>query len=77
MYSIYYSLSYPLLSVNLFEGQYNENKKDIEEINPEYIKGMTFHYVNHIQQVLDIALTKQKVSHPFHFDIKTDENKKN
>jgi ATP-dependent Lon protease len=55
----------------------DENKKDIEEINPEYIKGMTFHYVNHIQQVLDIALTKQKVSHPFHFDIKTDEPKKN
>lgn len=54
-----------------------ENKKDIEEINPHYIKGMTFHYVNHIQEVLNIALTKQQVDNPFKFDIKTDELKKN
>jgi ATP-dependent Lon protease len=34
-----------------------QNAKDVEEINPEYISGINFHYVNTMQQVLDIALT--------------------
>jgi len=38
-----------------------ENRKDIEEIKPEYIKGLKFHYVNEMLEVLDIALLKQKV----------------
>ena len=38
-----------------------ENKRDIEEIKPEYIKGLKFHYVKDMSQVIDIALTKQKV----------------
>ena len=38
-----------------------ENKKDIEEIKPQYIKGLKFHYVKDMSQVIDIALTKQKV----------------
>ncbi len=38
-----------------------ENKKDVDEINPSYIKGLTFHYVKKMSEVLDIALTKQKV----------------
>ena len=33
-----------------------ENKKDIDEIKKEYIKGIKFHFVDHIQEVLDIAL---------------------
>jgi len=37
-----------------------ENRKDIEEIKPEYIKGLKFHYVNEMLEVLDIALLKQK-----------------
>lgn len=32
------------------------NKKDIEQINPIYIEGLTFHYVDTIDEVLDIAL---------------------
>lgn len=35
-----------------------ENEKDIAEIKPEYIKGMSFHYVKAMHQVLDLALTK-------------------
>jgi len=54
-----------------------ENRKDIEEINPNYIKGMTFQYVNHVKEVLDLALMNQKVTNPFIFDLKTDELKKN
>ena len=38
-----------------------ENKKDIEEIKPEYLKGLKFTYVKEMSQVLDLALTKQKV----------------
>jgi len=38
-----------------------DNKKDIAEIEPEYIKGLTFHYVREMGEVLDIAVTTQKV----------------
>ena len=38
-----------------------ENQKDIEEIKADYIKGLKFHYVSKMQEVLDIALLKQKV----------------
>lgn len=33
-----------------------QNEKDVMEINPEFIKGVKFHYVKTMQQVLDIAL---------------------
>jgi ATP-dependent Lon protease len=38
-----------------------ENRGDIEEINPEYLKGLTFHYVKDMSDVLTLALTKEKV----------------
>ncbi|MEC4114537.1 endopeptidase La [Myroides pelagicus] len=38
-----------------------ENKKDIDEIKAEYLKGLTFHYVDKMREVLDIAITNQKV----------------
>lgn len=38
-----------------------DNKKDIEEIKEEYLKGLTFHYVTDMSEVIDIAITKQKV----------------
>lgn len=41
-----------------------DNRKDIEEINEIYLKGLTFHYVKTIKDVWDIALTNQKVSNP-------------
>ncbi|MBQ2979768.1 MAG: endopeptidase La [Bacteroidaceae bacterium] len=41
-----------------------DNRKDIEEINEMYLKGLTFHYVKTIKDVWDIALTAQKVSNP-------------
>jgi len=33
------------------------NEKDVAEINPQFIKGIKFHYVKNMAQVLDIALT--------------------
>ncbi len=41
-----------------------KNKKDVDEIKDEYLKGLTFHYVNTMKEVLEIALTKSKVKHP-------------
>jgi ATP-dependent Lon protease len=38
-----------------------DNKRDIDEINPEYLKGLTFHYVKDMSDVLKLALTDQKV----------------
>lgn len=38
-----------------------ENKKDIEDIKPDYLKGLTFHYVSKMEEVLEYALLKEKV----------------
>jgi ATP-dependent Lon protease len=38
-----------------------ENKKDIQDIKPEYLKGLTFHYVKDMKEVIEIALLKEKV----------------
>jgi len=38
-----------------------QNKKDILEINAKYIKGLTFHYVDKLNEVIDIALLSEKV----------------
>ncbi len=38
-----------------------ENKSDVDEIKPEYIQGLTFHYVKEMNEVLEIAITDQKV----------------
>lgn len=39
-----------------------ENRKNIEEIQEVYLKGLTFHYVTDIKEVLDLALTDEKVN---------------
>ena len=39
-----------------------ENEKDILEIKESYLKGLTFHYVTDMKQVIELALTKQKVT---------------
>jgi ATP-dependent Lon protease len=41
-----------------------ENKKDINEINEVYLKGLKFQFVNNIMEVLDISVLKQKVDKP-------------
>ena len=41
-----------------------ENKKDITEIKEIYLKGLTFHYVVNVAEVLEIALLKDKVKNP-------------
>jgi ATP-dependent Lon protease len=41
-----------------------ENRKDVENIKEIYIRGLKFHYVDTIMQVLELSLLKQKVRNP-------------
>ena len=52
-----------------------ENRKNIEEIQSVYLKGLTFHFVNDIHEVLNLALTDEKVSDAIDFRTE-EENKK-
>ena len=47
----------------------NENEKNVGEIKDSYLKGLKFHYVKDIKDVLEIALLKQKVKNPRRFTI--------
>jgi len=38
-----------------------ENRKDVEEIKEEYLKGLKIHYVKEMHEVIEKAMTKQKV----------------
>lgn len=46
-----------------------ENKKDVDEINSDYLKGVEFHYVSSMRDVLKIALTDQKVKNPIKVEV--------
>ena len=52
-----------------------ENEKDINEIPEVYLKGVTFHYVENVQDVWAFALTNEIVDHPLNFEIKDEEEK--
>ena len=41
-----------------------KNRKDVLEVKAEYLKGLTFHYVTKMDEVLEIALTSSKVKNP-------------
>ncbi|SFO62454.1 ATP-dependent Lon protease [Algoriphagus ornithinivorans] len=49
-----------------------KNKRDIEEIDEQYIKGIDFHFVDIVSEVLDIALLKSKVDKPLRFSFQSD-----
>ncbi len=46
-----------------------KNKRDIAEIEKHYIKGLLFHYVDTVDDVLKIALLKDKVKKPLKFEV--------
>ena len=50
-----------------------ENEKDINEIPEIYLKGVTFHYVENVQDVWDFALTDERVKKPLDFTIEEEE----
>jgi ATP-dependent Lon protease len=41
-----------------------KNKNDIDEINPKYITNMKFHFVEAVDEVLEVALLPSKVENP-------------
>lgn len=41
-----------------------DNRKDVENIKDLYLKGLRFHYVEEVMEVIDYALLKQKVKDP-------------
>lgn len=47
-----------------------ENEKNIREIPEVYVKGLTFHYVHDIDEVIDFALLNEKVEDPIDFTFK-------
>ena len=47
-----------------------ENKKNIEDIQDIYLKGLEFHYVNDIKEVFALALSEEKVVDAIDFTIK-------
>ena len=51
-----------------------DNKKDIDEIPDKYLEGVSFHYVENVQDVWDFALTDEKVDNAINFTI-PEENK--
>ena len=53
-----------------------ENEKDILEIPEMYLSGITFHYVEDVQDVWNFALTDEIVKNPVVFDIPEEEEKK-
>ncbi len=53
-----------------------ENEKDINEIPEMYLKGVSFHYVENVQDVWNFALTNELVEHPLKFDIPEEKDSK-
>jgi ATP-dependent Lon protease len=54
-----------------------KNKKDIDEIEKDYLKNLQFHYVDSVKDVLAIALTAEKVKNPLQFKLEENNFKTN
>ena len=53
----------------------NENRRDIEDIHERYLKGLTFHYVETVEDVLDFALLPELAENRFDFPEDKDSDK--
>ena len=53
-----------------------KNRRDIEEIDEQYLKGIKFHFVDKVDEVLDIALLETKVERPLKFNLVSEEAKR-
>ncbi|WP_296701144.1 endopeptidase La [Algoriphagus sp.] len=49
-----------------------KNVRDIEEIDPQYVKGIEFHFVDKVDEVLEIALLKSKVDRALNFNFNSE-----
>lgn len=50
----------------------SKNRRDIEEIDEQYLKGFTVHYVDTVDDVLKIALLNEKVAQPMELTVPED-----
>ncbi|HYG17181.1 MAG TPA: S16 family serine protease, partial [Bacteroidia bacterium] len=46
------------------------NRKDVEDIKPEYLTGLKFRYVENMLEVLDIAVIKETVKEPIDLSVR-------
>lgn len=46
-----------------------KNRKDISEISAEYLKGLNIHYVDKVDEVLELALLPEKVKNPLNLTV--------
>jgi ATP-dependent Lon protease len=49
-----------------------KNKQDIDDIKPSYLKGLKFHFIKEMIEVIDLALLKEKVRSPLKLQVETD-----
>lgn len=47
-----------------------KNRKDIDDINPRYLKGLKFNYVKTMDEVIQLALTDELVENPINLEAK-------
>ena len=47
-----------------------ENRRHISDIQPVYLSGLTFHYVNEVSEVWHLALLNEKVANPLDLTVK-------
>ncbi len=52
-----------------------KNKRDVSEIEERYLKGLKFHFVSRVDEVVDIALLKDKVKHSLKIEVKEEVQK--
>jgi len=45
-----------------------ENQKDIEDIKPDYIEGLTFHYIEEMKDISKLALLNEQVDNPLNLE---------
>ena len=70
---VFFDLYFGDFCFEYFLGDASENGSYlIEEIQEIYLQGLTFHYVNDIKEVFDIALTNEKVASPIELNVKTE-----
>ncbi len=53
-----------------------KNEKDVEDINPDYIKGLNIHYVKNVSDVLEAAVLNNKVKSAKKFELEENSSKK-
>jgi ATP-dependent Lon protease len=51
-----------------------DNRKDIAEIKQEYIKGLNFHFIGEMSEVIELALLKEKVDKPLNLNYHVTKN---